>query len=93
MTRAVDIIRSPHELMERIERLNKDNSVCQIVIPGKGQVTIVLQANEAETIASEVQGDPELCEMIQSSRNAYQEGDVMTTSELLKSLSSKDFTQ
>lgn len=89
----MDIIRSPHALMERIDGLNKDHSVCRVVIPGKGQVTIVLQANEAETIASEVQADPELRELIQSSRNAYQQGDVMTTSELLKSLSSKDFVQ
>jgi hypothetical protein len=89
----VEIIHTPHELMERIEKLDKDHSVCQVFIPGKGQVTIVFQANDAETIASEVQADPELGELIQSSRNAYQRGDVMTTSELLKSLSSKDFAQ
>ncbi|WDL95621.1 hypothetical protein [Alicyclobacillus sp. ALC3] len=89
----MDIVRTPHELMERIEKLDKDHSVCQIVIPGKGQVTIVLQANDKETIASEVLADPELGELIQNSRNAYQRGEVMTTSELLKSLSSKDFAQ
>ena len=48
----MDIIRSPHELMERIEKLNKENSVCQVVIPGKGQVTIVLQANEGGWLVS-----------------------------------------
>ena len=89
----MDIIRSPHELMERIEKLNKENSVCQVVIPGKGQVTIVLQANETETIASEVQTAPDLRELIQSSRNAHQQGDVWTTSELFESLSSRDFAQ
>ncbi len=89
----MEIIHTPHELMERIEKLDKEHSVCQVFIPGKGQVTIVFQANDAETVASEVQADPELGELIQSSRNAYQRGDVMTTSELLKSLSSKDFAQ
>ena len=89
----MDIIHTPHELMERIEKLDKEHSVCQVFIPGKGQVTIVFQANDNETIASEVQADPELGELIQSSRSAYQRGDVMTTSELLKSLSSKDFAQ
>ena len=89
----MEIIHTPHELMERIEKLDKEHSVCQVFISGKGQVTIVLQANDAETIASEVQADHELGELIQSSRNAYQRGDVMTTSELLKSLSSKDFAQ
>ena len=84
----MDIVHTPHELMERIEKLDKDHSVCQVFIPGKGQVTIVVQANDNETIASDVQADPELGELIQGSRNAYQRGDVMTTSDLLKSLSS-----
>jgi hypothetical protein len=89
----MEIIRSPFELMDRIEKLTKDDSVCQVLILGKGQVTIVFQTNESETIASEVQADPELREMMQNSRHAYQQGDVMTTSELLKSLSSRDFAQ
>lgn len=89
----MEIIHTPHELMERIEKLDREHSVCQVFIPGKGQVTIVLQANDNETIASEVQADPQLGELIRDSRNAYQRGDVMTTSELLKSLSSKDFAQ
>ena len=89
----MEIIHTPHELMERIEKLDKEHSVCQVFIPGKGQVTIVLQANDNDTIASEVEADPQLGELIQDSRNAYQRGDVMTTSELLKSLSSKDFAQ
>ena len=89
----MEIIHTPHELMERIEKLDKEHSVCQVFIPGKGQVTIVFQANDADTITSEVQADPQLGELIHSSRNAYQRGDVMTTSELLKSLSSKDFAQ
>lgn len=89
----MDIIRSSHDLMERIDKLTKDDSVCQVFIPGKGQLTIVLQANEPDSIASEVQADPELREMIESSRSAYQKGDVMTTAELLKSFSPKDFAQ
>ena len=73
--------------MERIEKLDKEHSVCQVFIPGKGQVTIVLQTDDTETIASEVQADPGLNELIQRSRNAYPRGDVMTTSELLSFLS------
>lgn len=89
----MEIIHNPHELMEPIEKLDKEHSVCQVFIPGKGQVTIAFQANDVDTIASEVQADPQLGELIHSSRIAYQRGDVMTTSELLKSLSSKDFAQ
>ena len=50
----MEIIHTPHELMERIDKLDKEHSVCQVFIPGTGQVTIVLQANDHETIASEV---------------------------------------
>jgi hypothetical protein len=89
----VEIIHTPHELMERIEKLDKEHSVCQVFIHGKGHVTIVLQASDAETIAFEVQAAPQLGELIQSSQNAYQRGDVITTSELLESLSPKDFAQ
>lgn len=89
----MDVIHTPHELMERIEKLDKEHSVCQVFIPGKGQVTIVFQANDVETVASEVQADSQLGELIHSSRKAYQRGEVMTTSELLTSLSSKDFAQ
>ena len=89
----MDIICSPHELMVRIEKLTKDDSVCQVLIPGKGQVTIVFQSNEPETIVSDVYGDPELRDQIENSRHAYKQGEVMTTSELLKSLSSEDFAQ
>ncbi len=89
----MDIIRPSHDLMERIEKLTKDDSMCQVFIPGKEQLTIVLQANEPDSIASEVQADPELREMIESSRSAYQKGDVMTTAEFLKSFSRKDFAQ
>lgn len=89
----MDIIRSSHDLMERIEKLTKDDSVCQVFMPGKGQLTIVLQANEPDSIASEVQADPELRGMIESNRSAYQKGDVMTTAELLNSFSPKDFAQ
>ncbi len=88
----MDIIHTQHELMERIEKLDKNHYVCQVFIPGKGQVTIVFQTDDAETIASEVQADPGLNELIQRSRSAYQQGDIMTTSELMKSLSSKNFT-
>lgn len=89
----MDVIHTPNELMERIQKLTEDDSVCQVLVPEKGQVTIVFQGHVPETIASDLQADPELRELIESSRKAYRQGDVMTTSELLKSLSAKDFAQ
>ena len=66
----MEIIRSSHDLMDRIEKLSKDNSVCQVFIPGKEQLTIVLQGNELGSIAAEVNADPELRLMIDDSREA-----------------------
>ncbi|OFW75581.1 MAG: hypothetical protein A2201_11810 [Alicyclobacillus sp. RIFOXYA1_FULL_53_8] len=87
----MDIIYSAQDLMQRIEKLTNDDSVCQVFVPGKGQLTIVLQAKSELSIAEEVQEDPELREMLQDSRKAHQAGDVMTTDELLKSISKSDF--
>lgn len=89
----MDIIHSAQDLMQRIEKLSSDDSVCQVYIPGKGQLTIVLQAKEeeSESIAREVQGDSELAQLIESSRSAHEQGEVMTTKELLKSLRKNDF--
>lgn len=87
----MDIIHSAQDLMQRIEKLSGDNSVCQIFISGKSQFTIVLQANEQVTIADEVQGDSELCLMIEGSRKAHKQGEVMTTAELLTSVTKNDF--
>lgn len=87
----MDIIHSAQDLMQRIEKLSSDNSVCQVFIPGKGQFTIVLQANEQVTIADEVRGDSELGQTIESSRKAYKQSEVMTTAELLKSITKNDF--
>lgn len=87
----MDIIHSAQDPMQRIEKLSGDNSVCQVFIPGKGQFTIVLQANEQVTIADEVQGDSKLGQMIEGSRKAHKRGEVMTTAELLKSITKNDF--
>lgn len=87
----MDIIHSANDLMQRIEKLSTDDSVCQVFIPGKGQLTIVLQASDRVSIANEVQADAELGEMIKLSRAAHNQGKVMTTSELLKPMSKNDF--
>lgn len=87
----MDIIHSANDLMQRIEKLSGDDSVCQVFIPGKGQLTIVLQASEQISVATEVQDDTELGEMIESSRAAHSQGRAMTTKELLKSISKNDF--
>ncbi len=91
VTVRMDIIYSAQDLMQRIEKLTSDDSVCQVFIPGKGQLTIVLQAKRQLSIAEEAQEDPELREMLQASRKAHEVGEVMTTDEFLKSISKSDF--
>lgn len=85
-------IHSTKDLMEYISNMNRDNSVCQFHIPGKGKFTLVLQEEDQITIAEEADRNPELKEMIEESREQYKQGLGMSTSELVKSLSPKDFS-
>lgn len=45
------------------------------------------------SITAELQSDEELREMSKKSREAYKNGDFLTTSELVKSLCAKDFAK
>lgn len=84
-------ITTPDGLFEQIVKLNPRNSVCQVFIPGKGKFTIVLQEEDSGTIASEAMLDENLRRMIHDSREAYKTGETMTTTELIKSISPKQY--
>lgn len=84
-------VRTTEELMEQITNMNKDNSVCQVFIPGKGKFAIVLQEEDTNSIAADVQSNPGLKQMMKESLEAYNNGRSMSTSDLKKSLSPKDF--
>lgn len=43
-------IQSSEELMKYISNLNKENSVFQFSIPGKGKFTLVLQEEDEQSI-------------------------------------------
>lgn len=79
------------ELMQYISSMDRENSVCQFFIPGKGRFTLVLQEEDPQSISADVETNPELKQMIMESREQYENGLGMSTSELLKSLSLKDF--
>ncbi|WP_010530120.1 hypothetical protein [Lentibacillus jeotgali] len=79
-------IQSSEELMKRIENMDRDNSVFQFSIPGKGKFTLVLQEEEENSIKADVEKNPHLKQMIEESQNEYKEGRGMSTSELFKSL-------
>ncbi|MDT8860374.1 hypothetical protein N0O92_09020 [Alkalihalobacillus sp. MEB130] len=85
-------IQSSEELMKYIENMNSDNSVLQFSIPGKGKFTLVLQEDDdKKSIQSEAEENPELKRMLKESVEQYENGRGMSTSELLNSLSKKDF--
>jgi hypothetical protein len=84
-------LRSTEELMEHILNMNRENSVSQFYIPGKGKFTLVLQEEDQTSISTETEKNPELKRMIHESREEYEQGLGMTASDLIKSLSPKDF--
>jgi len=85
------IIKSSEELMSFVKKMDRDNSVLQFPIPGKGKYTLVLQEMDDQSIASDIIANPQLEQMIKESQIEYKKGEGMTTSELLKSISVKDF--
>jgi hypothetical protein len=88
---AMEKVRSAKELLEYISNMNRENSVCQFFIPGKGKFTLVFQEEDEQSISADVEANPELKKMINESREQYKQGFGMSTSELLKSLTPKDF--
>lgn len=84
-------IHSSEELMKYISNMNSDNSVFQFTIPGKGKFTLVLQEEDEKSINLETEENPELSRMLRESQEQYESGLGMSTKELLKSLSKKDF--
>jgi hypothetical protein len=81
---------SSEELMNYISNMNRENSVVQFSIPGKGKFTLVLQEEE-QSILADAEANPELQRMISESQEQYKKGLGMSTTDLLKSLSVKDF--
>jgi hypothetical protein len=77
--------------MESIANMNRDNSVYRFYIPGKGTFTLVLQEEELRTIQADVEANPQLRDMIERSRQEVKLGKGMSTAEILKSFSPKDF--
>ncbi|MNJ68158.1 hypothetical protein [Paenibacillus bouchesdurhonensis] len=84
-------VNSPEELMESIANMSRDNSVYQFHVPGKGRFALVLQEEEQQSIQADVEANLELKVIIEQSRKEFKHGKAMSTSELLKSLSPKDF--
>ncbi len=84
-------VQSSEELMKYIHGMDRENSVIQFSVPGKGRFTLVLQEEDHQSIETDVKKNPQLEIMLTESVEEYKNGQGITTSELLKSLSVKDF--
>ncbi|WML52415.1 hypothetical protein RCG17_24040 [Neobacillus sp. PS3-12] len=82
---------SSEELMRYINNMDRENSVVQFSIPGKGRFTLVLQEEDDHSIEADVKKQPQLEIMFKESAEQYKNGHGITTSDPLKSLSVKDF--
>lgn len=79
------------ELLEHIFKMDSNNSIFQFLLPGKGKFTLVFQEDAVESIQADVESNKELDYMFEISEEQYRQGLGLTTSELLGSLSEKDF--
>ena len=84
-------ITSSDELLKHIFEMNNENSIFQFLLPGKGKFTLVLQ-EDTESIKADADSNKELDYMFKLSEEQYNSGMGLTTSEMLETLSEKDFT-
>lgn len=84
-------VHSSEELMNYISNMNRENSVVQFSIPGKGKFTLVLQEEENQSIKADAEANPDLQRMILEGQEQYKKGLGIPTSDFLKSFSAKDF--
>lgn len=85
-------LHSNEDLMGKLDEMDKENSVYQFFIPGKGTFTVVKQEEDVPTIAEDVRNHPELGKMIEESQKDYKAGRYYTTAEAVRYLSPKDFS-
>lgn len=77
-------VRTTENLMELLSNMNKENSVCQVFIHGKGNFTIVLQEEDYHSTAQVIQSNPYLKHMGNENMKEEKERRVESTSELMR---------
>lgn len=82
----VKYINTADELFYELDKLNKDNSVLQFTVLGKGKFTLVFQGFNSTTIQEDVNTGDESNKMIHESRKDYKDGRDKTISEMIESL-------
>lgn len=69
-------------LMEQLSNMNKENSECQVFVPGKGNFTIVLQGEDYRSTAPVIQSNPNLKQNV--GMETEKKGHAMSASELMR---------
>lgn len=87
----MDFISSSEDLMDHIANMDRNNSVFQFSIAGKGKFTLVLQEEAINSIEEDTKNNSILKQMIQDSQSEYKQGKSISTSDLIESLSIEDF--
>jgi hypothetical protein len=77
-------VRSTADLMAQLSNMNKENSVCQVFIPGKGKFTIVLQEEDYRSTTQVIQSNPYLKHIVNDRMEAEREGRAMSAAELMR---------
>jgi hypothetical protein len=77
-------VRTTEEIFEQMLNMNKENSVCQVFIPGKGKFTIVLQEENSPSTELVIQSNPYLKQKVNESVESVKEGRAMSVSELTR---------
>lgn len=75
----MNMVFSSEELLKYIDSMDRENSVVQFSIPGKGRFTLVLQEEDEQTIYDDVKKNTQLDTMFKESEEQYKEGLGMTT--------------
>jgi len=76
-------VRTTEELLEQLSNLNKENSVCQVIIPGIGKFTIVLQDEYTRPTAPK-QANTYLKQTVDCRMVSEKEGQSLSASEITR---------
>ncbi|MDQ0875860.1 hypothetical protein QFZ77_004519 [Paenibacillus sp. V4I3] len=77
-------VRTTKDLLEQLSNMSKENSICQVFIPGKGKFTIVLQQEDYRSTVPVIHSNPYLKQMVSDSMEAEKEGRAKLASELVR---------
>ncbi|NOU67404.1 hypothetical protein GC096_25495 [Paenibacillus sp. LMG 31461] len=76
-------VRSIEDVMLQISNMNKENSICQFVLPGKGRFIIVLQEQDDSSTHAVIQ-NPYLEQNVIDSTGLEKQIGAMSASELMR---------